>query len=141
MMTGETDTSAPISSATSRRSLDSDTNPSAADPLNGWSPSRPTWRITSLYKAARPPTSNRPFLETELRLVGQKFMRGHGTKPAQTSIYRMFPASKSNTTDPDAAITSLNHNVEVLFKSHPDDVRGSYRLSARSGWTSPATTR
>jgi hypothetical protein len=52
-----------------------------------------------------------------------------------TSIYRMFPASKSNTIDPDAAISSLNHNVEALFakaaadgRLKPNDKRGHYRL-------------
>jgi hypothetical protein len=49
----------------------------------------------------------------------------------QTSIYRMFPASKSNTTKPDAAITSLNSNDEALFAQatlDPRDKRGHYRL-------------
>jgi hypothetical protein len=51
----------------------------------------------------------------------------------RTSIYRMFPASKSNTTHPDDAITSLNFNVETLFANKsadlsPADKRGHYRL-------------
>jgi hypothetical protein len=51
----------------------------------------------------------------------------------KTSIYRMFPASKSNTTHPDDAITSLNFNVETLFAQKgaalkPSDKRGHYRL-------------
>jgi hypothetical protein len=53
----------------------------------------------------------------------------------QTSIYRMFPASKSNTVDPDDAISSLNHNVEALFaqgaasgRVTANDKRGHYRL-------------
>jgi len=47
----------------------------------------------------------------------------------------MFPASKSNTTHPDDAITSLNHNVEALFNQAKangtlasNDKRGNYRL-------------
>ena len=53
---------------------------------------------------------------------------------AQTSIYRMFPASKSNTTDQDAAIISLNANVQKLFDTARDqlsdaDKRGHYRLA------------
>ena len=47
----------------------------------------------------------------------------------------MFPASKSNTTDPDDAITSLNHNVEAVFIEATTQValpsydkRGHYRL-------------
>jgi hypothetical protein len=54
---------------------------------------------------------------------------------AETPIYRMFPASKSNTVDPDDAITSLNHNVEQLFLQaqraghlDPNDKRMHYRL-------------
>lgn len=52
---------------------------------------------------------------------------------AQTSIYRMFPASKSNTTDPDGAIISLNENVQKLFETTRDkvsdkDKRRYYRL-------------
>src|SRR6185503_20257549 len=48
-------------------------------------------------------------------------------------VYRMFPASKSNTTHPDDAITSLNFNVETLFARKsaalaPSDKRGHYRL-------------
>lgn len=54
----------------------------------------------------------------------------------QTSIYRAYPASKSNTVDPDDAITSLNHNVEAVFAQavaantiDPTvDKRGHYRL-------------
>lgn len=52
-----------------------------------------------------------------------------------TSVYRMYPASKSNTTHPDDAITSLNFNVQTLFDErkaqgllHPRDKRGNYRL-------------
>jgi hypothetical protein len=50
-----------------------------------------------------------------------------------TSVYRMFPGSKSNTTHPDDAITSLNFNVETLFAMKagdldPADKRGHYRL-------------
>jgi hypothetical protein len=51
----------------------------------------------------------------------------------KTSVYRMFPASKSNTTHPDDAITSLNFNVETLFAQKasalaPADKRSHYRL-------------
>jgi hypothetical protein len=52
---------------------------------------------------------------------------------AQTSIYRMFPASKSNTTEPDPALSSLNANVQKLFDLaradlSESDKRGHYRL-------------
>jgi hypothetical protein len=97
----------------------------AADPNKGY----------ILYKQGTPMNvSNKPFnAESEMHLMGQKFMDGNVAQ--QTSIYRMFPASKSNTIDPDAAITSLNHNVGVLFKNakaagliKPNDKRGNYRL-------------
>ena len=78
--------------------------------------------------------SNASISENSLNLVGQKFMDPSGG-PQSTSIYRMFPASKSNTTTPDDAVTSLNHNVEAIFikatasNALPGyDKRGYYRL-------------
>ena len=74
--------------------------------------------------------ANRPIPETQLRLdaASQSF------PGQQTSIYRMFPASKSATITPDAALTSLNHNVEQLFargtamgRVRANDKRGFYR--------------
>jgi len=74
--------------------------------------------------------------ENDLHLdeATQKFVNPDGS-PQQTSIYRMFPASKSNTIDPDEAITSLNNNVEHLFETAQEngslaanDKRGNYRL-------------
>jgi hypothetical protein len=71
--------------------------------------------------------ANQAIAETNLTFdaTAQKF------PSQQTSIYRMFPASKSNTTEPDAAITSLNSNVEALFAQttlDANDKRGHYRL-------------
>jgi hypothetical protein len=67
--------------------------------------------------------------------MGQKFMDPNGGGPQSTPIYRMFPASKSNTTEPDDAVTSLNHNVEAIFIKATNtnalpgyDKRGFYRL-------------
>jgi hypothetical protein len=109
--------------------LDGDVNPDPADATNSMVTKPASMDSHVLYAGGTPANkSNQPFMESQLRLVNQKFMRADNGMPAQTSIYRMFPASKSNTTDPDAAITSLNHNVEVLFKDHPTDVRGNYRL-------------
>ena len=79
--------------------------------------------------------ASKPFdNENQMHLSGQKFLN-QDMSPQSTSIYRMFPASKSNTIDPDAAITSLNHNVEALFNQakadgtlHSNDKRGNYRL-------------
>ncbi len=89
-----------------------------------------------LYKDNTPVNaSNGSLSENVLNLVGQKFLDPQTMQPQQTSIYRMFPASKSNTTDPDDAVTSLNHNVEAVFKMAVDagqlpanDKRGFYRL-------------
>jgi hypothetical protein len=75
--------------------------------------------------------------ENDLHLdeMKQKFLNPADGSPQQTSIYRMFPASKSNTTDPDDAVTSLNNNVEHLFEAAQansslaaNDKRGNYRL-------------
>ncbi len=89
--------------------------------------------------------ASKPFdSEMQMHLVGQKFLNTD-LSPQQTSIYRMFPASKSNTTDPDAAITSLNHNVEALFNQakangtlHSNDKRGHYRLVGAQWMDKPA---
>jgi hypothetical protein len=88
-----------------------------------------------LYKNGTPVNaSNASISENNLNLVGQKFMDPSGG-PQSTPIYRMFPASKSNTTDPDDAVTSLNHNVEAVFIKATNvsalpsyDKRGYYRL-------------
>jgi len=65
----------------------------------------------------------------------QRFIDPATNQPQQTSIYRMFAASKSNTTEADEAITSLNNNVEHLFQMASDmqvlpanDKRRFYRL-------------
>jgi len=82
-----------------------------------------------LYKAGTPVNrANASIPERELNLVGQKFLVPGTSTPQTTPIYRMFAASKSNSTDPDEAITSLNNNVEALFKAYPADKRGHYRL-------------
>jgi hypothetical protein len=90
--------------------------------------------------------ASKPFdSEKDMHLVGQKFMDPNTNTPQSTSIYRMFPASKSNTIDPDAAITSLNHNVEALFNKakaegtlHANDKRGNYRLVGAQWMDKPA---
>jgi hypothetical protein len=105
-------------------------NPTQADPLNLMNDTVVSPDDHLLYKGGTPANlGNQATAETQLMLVGQKFP-GQGT-----SIYRMFPASKSNTVNPDDAITSLNHNVEALFAEKtssgelsPLDKRGHYRL-------------
>jgi hypothetical protein len=92
-----------------------------------------------LYKLGTP--ANKADLsvsEADLQLdaMSQKFfLKSDPTTPAATSIYRMYPASKSNTVDPDDAISSLNHNVEAIYKMaqqnntlDPKDRRWHYRL-------------
>ncbi|MCK1744139.1 hypothetical protein IVA80_25710 [Bradyrhizobium sp. 139] len=54
-----------------------------------------------------------------------------GGKPIQTSIYRMFPGSKSvgTGTDEDGDIVDLNKSMTALFaKNAPNDARRNYRL-------------
>jgi hypothetical protein len=111
-------------------------NPSAMDPTNHnvTTPASMGTNFT-LYKSGTAVNSaNSSIPENNLNLVGQKFMDPAGG-PQSTSIYRMFPASKSNTTDPDDAVTSLNHNVEAIFIKATNlgqlpsyDKRGFYRL-------------
>lgn len=105
-------------------------NPTLADPLNLMNDTVVSPADHILYKGGTSAKlGNQAVAENKLTLVGQKF-------PAQgTSVYRMFPASKSNTTHPDDAITSLNHNVEALFAEKAaagllsaGDRRGHYRL-------------
>jgi len=95
----------------------------------------------ALYKAGTPGNkANNSIKESDLHLdeVAQKFMDPNNPgMPAQTSIFRVFQGSKSNTNEPDQAITSLNHNVEAIFKKAgtdgmnilpPGDKRQFYRL-------------
>jgi hypothetical protein len=91
----------------------------------------------SLYKAGTPINkSNASIAENDLHLdeAKQKFLNADGS-PQQTSVFRVFSGSKSNTDEPDQAITSLNHNVEAVFNEAatsgalPDtDKRQFYRL-------------
>jgi hypothetical protein len=92
-------------------------------------------------KGTRANEGNRPIDEAMLAFDERK----QTFTGQQTSIYRMFPASKSNTIDPDAAISSLNHNVEALFAKavaqgslKPNDKRGHYRLVGAQWMDKPA---
>jgi hypothetical protein len=129
--TGLTDTAVADNQRDVAPILPADENPRDEDPSNMRVDQVVSAKDYILYKAGtKGKDGNHAFTDDELRLVGQKFMRADDMNlPAQTSIYRMFPASKSNTKDADAAITSLNHNVEVLFAQHgATDMRGNYRL-------------
>lgn len=105
-----------------------DLNPDSSDPNNLRDSRVVSDHDFDLYKSGTPANAaNQAIGESELQLdeATQKF------PGQQTSIYRMFPASKSNTIDPDDAISSLNSNVEALFASATvgaNDKRGHYRL-------------
>jgi hypothetical protein len=112
-------------------------NPTEADPTN-FKVTKPAAMSGDflLYKdGTAVNASNASLTESTLNLVGQKFMDPISGMPQQTSIYRMFAASKSNTTRPDDAVTSLNHNMEQVFIKATNnnalpsyDKRGFYRL-------------
>jgi hypothetical protein len=54
-----------------------------------------------------------------------------GPKPLQTSVYRLYPASKSKTVDFDDDIANLNQSVAKLFAAQPGlakDPRRFYKL-------------
>jgi hypothetical protein len=85
-----------------------------------------------LYKAGTMAKDGNSPIREDLLTLDPKTQTFPGS---QTSIFRMFPASKSNTIDADEAIATLNHNVETLFamrksagKLSPKDKRGNYRL-------------
>jgi hypothetical protein len=117
-----------------------DVNPDPRDPegLNDTTVVSDTDHV--LYRAGTPANqANQAIAEVDLTFdpATQKF------PGAQTSIYRMFPASKSNTVDPDDAISSLNHNVEALFDEaaallDAADRRGHYRLVGAVWMDKPA---
>jgi hypothetical protein len=101
-------------------------NPKLSDPNNLQDATVVSEQDYALFRAGtRANAANQAIAERELKFDpdSQSFP---GT---QTSIYRMFPGSKSNTTDPDAAISALNANVQRLFESDGDtDKRAYYRL-------------
>ena len=103
-------------------------NPTLSDPNNLKNASVPSANSFILYHGGTPANQgNQAIGETDLRLddATQSF------PGQQTSIYRMFPGSKSNSIDPDDAVVSLNNNVVALFARGADtraDPRGNYRL-------------
>jgi hypothetical protein len=115
-----------------------DTNPDVKDPNNLHDTTVVSDSDHLLFKGGtRANMANHPLSDAELQFdeATQTFT------DQQTSIYRMFPASKSNTTHPDNAITSLNANVEALFgqaKLSPGDKRGHYRLVGAVWMDKPA---
>jgi len=106
-----------------------DRNPLPTDPNNKMDTTVVSMADHILYQAGTTlRDGNTPVEEKDLT-----FNAATQTFGQKTSIYRMFPASKSNTVHPDDAITSLNFNVQTLFERkqsqlHPADKRGHYRL-------------
>jgi hypothetical protein len=107
-----------------------DINPDPEDPFNSNSQEKPAHGGLLFQTGLALKDGNHPFDENQLTLT-----EATQTFDKTTSVYRMYPASKSNTTHPDDAITSLNFNVQTLFDErlkagllHPRDKRGNYRL-------------
>jgi hypothetical protein len=106
-----------------------DRNPAPEDPENLRVADVVSQEDSRLYRAGTPANrANQAFAEAELVLdeASQSF------PGQQTSIYRMFPASKGHSIEPDAALSSLNFNVGALFAVKAGslgarDRRGSYR--------------
>jgi hypothetical protein len=131
---GESDTKATDGHRDVAPIIPEDRNPTSDDPNNSLDTMVVDPHSMVLYKGGTDAAhGNVPKQESELTLdaAKQKFLNAADGSSQETSIYRMFPASKSNETAPDDAITSLNHNVEALFAQAnlPDtDKRSHYRL-------------
>ncbi|HWO10150.1 MAG TPA: hypothetical protein VNN80_11740 [Polyangiaceae bacterium] len=120
-----------------------DRNPSPADPDNLMVSEVVAREDSKLYRAGTPANrANQAFAESELVLD-----EATQTFPGQqTSIYRMFPASKGHSIEPDAALSSLNFNVGALFATKSgviasSDKRGSYRQVGSVWMDKPAYFR
>jgi hypothetical protein len=103
--------------------------PAPQDPLNRNAPQPASADSFLIYQGGTPMNaSNLPFTEPEMRLdqVAQSF-------PQRTSIYRMYPGSRSHTDSIDPEIVTLNQSVRALFQHSAaslsaSDKRGHYRL-------------
>jgi hypothetical protein len=110
----------------------SDDNPDLTDPNNLEDDTVVSEGDHLLYAGGTPANGGNqaiPDAELELDEATQKF------PGQQTSIYRMFPASKSHSLEPDDDVSSLNLNVEAAFAEaeaagelDAADKRGHYRL-------------
>lgn len=108
------------------------TNPDPADPNNLKNAAVVSDKSALIYRAGTTADAGNQAIDgggLRFDAAAQKF------PGQQTSIYRMFPASKSNTTHPDDAISSLNFNVRTLFSRAQaagrlpvNDRRGHYTL-------------
>jgi Protein of unknown function (DUF1566) len=90
----------------------------------------------SVYKSGTISSdANKPLSRFDFNEETQTFVTksaGKPDTPLQTSIYRVFPASKADPNEPeDGAVVAINKNMEALFQtSHLDenDKRGHYTL-------------
>jgi hypothetical protein len=121
-----------ISAADQRRDVAPtffDRNPSLDDPDNLDVTAVVSREDSRLYRGGTPANqANQAISDADLRLDEET----QSFPGQQTSIYRMFPASKSHSIEPDAALSSLNFNVGELFDAKADtlssvDKRGFYR--------------
>jgi hypothetical protein len=100
------------------------TNPTLTDPNNQKIATPVSMDSLLLYKGGTAAQSaDNGFADSEIG-----FNEATQTFANPTNIYRMFPGSKSNSTNPDDAVAALNGNMTALFQTVPNDVRGHYRL-------------
>jgi hypothetical protein len=117
--------------------------PSLTDEQNSKVTDAPSMFNYLLFKGATPENGgNQAIADRDL-----VFDEATQSFPMQTtSVYRMFPGSKSNVLQPDSAVFSLNSNINVLFDSAlaaksidpAVDKRQYYRLVAAIWMDKPA---
>jgi hypothetical protein len=104
------------------------TLPSTKDPNNLMNSQVVDTKDFLLYHAGTPANEANPaFVDRQLQLddATQRFVGQN----AQTSIYRMYAGSKSNSINPDDAVTAINSNMLKIFDQQaPQDVRRNYKL-------------
>jgi len=107
------------------------------NPADPGQPQSPTVSAASewLYHGGTPvDMANRPYRDVDLTLD-----EGAQTFAQQTSVYRMFPASRSNTVMEDQEVTSLNAHFADEVSRGGADPRGGYRLMGAIWLDKPAT--
>jgi hypothetical protein len=117
-------------------------NPSVDDPANGRALAIVSSHTFPLYRANTPANqANKAIAESSLSLdpATQRF------PGSETSVYRAFPASKSNSTSADDALTLLNQNVSSMLGQavqdgtlSASDQRQHYRLVGAIWMDKPA---
>jgi hypothetical protein len=108
------------------------TQPSDTNGLPGGIDTSISQQSVTLYKAGTLASEANQFL-TDSAMVSafdqasQTF--SGGGKPLQTSIYRIFPASKTTDAEQDEDVTDLNNSMASLFAANaPNDLRRNYQL-------------